>query len=319
MKPCTKKENCGADLFSAELYEKIVAHYSKTTLRAVYSRVRAVYRRMNITEFSELLRGGGADLITAVSQFNSGRSSGMYMFKKLIDLAGLEVPGCLLSAAEQWKKEEVAAQLKKRETRVVNPSKLSAKDVYQLFAGQKSKSALNSRRRVLFAILSETPIRLTEMSGMKYEDDDESNWADLENSMLVIRKHKNSKKGKKGVRKIPITAGTVAEIERHRTIVDSPFLFPHIHDSTEPVAGGNIEILYRSAVKKYCSKTGTEYVAGNMGIHTLRAANEQKSMAPLLNLNISAKDLGKILENCKRLGHDPVTALQYYTGGGGDE
>merc|ERR1711986_1706 len=79
----------------------------------------------------------------------------MYMFKKLIDLAGLEVPGCLLSAAEQWKKEEVAAQLKKRETRVVNPSKLSAKDVYQLFAGQKSKSALNSRRRVLFAILSE--------------------------------------------------------------------------------------------------------------------------------------------------------------------
>lgn len=161
-------------------------------------------------------------------------------------------------------------------------------------------------RACLFAILSDIPIRLTELSNMKFVDDNVSNFVDIENKQLVIRKHKNGG----SVRKLSLKDRTIDEIKFLKLMMKTDNLFCKYKDGVEvSMNGPDIEQMSRTAIKTYNKAHGIEHVPGKMGIHGLR----HNAVTNMFNeVNIKFEEIKKIMDLSRNMGHDLRTQLRDY-------
>jgi integrase len=161
---------------------------------------------------------------------------------------------------------------------------------------------------VLFSILKDNPIRLTELTNMLFEDDGINNFVDFEKKQLVIRIHKN----KKGIRYIKLSDETIDDIKKSQKYIKSKYLFCKKRqgddkDISQDVYG--MEELLRVAMKEYNKVHGIEHVKGKFGVHGLRHNKVSKTYKEL-NVNIDA--IKQILALCDSLGNGVSTQARDY-------
>lgn len=171
-------------------------------------------------------------------------------------------------------------------------------------------------RVCLFSILSNMPLRLTELSNMKFVDDKINNFVDFNNNQLVIRKHKNGgiyalKKHKKGsTRFIILKERTMNDIKYLKDKMNTTFLFSkYINGIEMSMNGQDIEQLSRTAINTYNKAHGVKHIKGHMGIHGLR---QNKVSTLYTELQIKADEIKKIIDLSRSLGHGLTTASRDY-------
>ncbi len=291
--------------------------YSKSTLKAVHSRMRKIFKLMKIEDedINKVIVNDCKDLIDAVDTLPEiSRHPLLFQVLAICRIMKLKQSKTLLKKATIYKETSKKRLLEQHKTRSSNTdldiTKIQ-KYYYDRFHTAKTKTKLASARLVLFTILNNTPIRLTEICNIKYEDDNIHNHVNLDNGRITIRMHKNSKKGGK-TRKIKLSQEEIDIIKCHKKILQTEFLIPKLKGDHSKNDTNGIEGLYRNSIKNYCKVHDIDYKKNAFGIHMLRSIEQTKNIKNKITLNCSVEELENILKRCNELGHDMGTMLQYY-------
>ena len=301
-------------MISEQLTAKINEHYAKNTTKCVFSRIRRVFKLMEINNLQDMTRNKGKDLLEAIKDI-PGNSTLLHCMIKVCRLDDIEVPGCWCTEGKKMgMKQKKDAHIKKRNTEYNND--LDIVKIKEYFV-EKNKEGTwckkKQMRSTLFAILNRCPLRLTTIAKLQWEDNNKNNYIDLskEHPEIVIRESKNSKKVQ-DMRRLPIDKDLRKLLKRHKRKIESEYVFPNKHDTATDT--GCMEAIYRNAIKLYCKENEIEYKQKEMGIHMLRSMQASKDMKGKIDLriNCSEDELRTIIDNCKERGHSLFTALQYY-------
>ena len=95
-------------MFSNDITNKINNHYSINTRKSVYSRIRRIFKLMDVTDndLNELTRNEGKDLLTAMEQIEKGKTTTIYTIISVLKLCDIAYPKCWDKCITEWKKEE---------------------------------------------------------------------------------------------------------------------------------------------------------------------------------------------------------------------
>lgn len=318
-----------------ETIANLNAKYSAGSVKGYQCRYRRVCKLMgNVNKPKDLTRNKCKDVITALKRVDAcSRSSVTYAILSVLQCASIDTPKELKQYAKEQKTEYKAENIKQRQAKKLNKD-LNCPDVKQHFHdllhmpierfSSKQKNAdgspkqlqsqtpkwstVRSCRCVLFQLLDAMPIRLTELSGMGYTDD-QQNYIDLDAKQMVIRKQKVNSRG---TRKIDLPDEAVDCLRVHRQKMHSDYIFPSQTDRNKPMQSASIEQLYRKAMKAYCQATEIEYKSGQCGIHSLRANKETENLNPLLKNTVSLEQMQEIMATCNKMGHSLETAILNY-------
>ncbi len=141
---------------------------------------------------------------------------------------------------------------------------------------------------------------------MKFTNDNENNFIDLENKALVIRKHKNGK----STRFVKLKEQTINDIKYLRDMMNTEYLFIKKQgDNIVSMNGYDIEQMSRIAIKTYNKEHGIEHIKGKQGIHGIR---QNKVTSVYNDLSVKMEEIKKIIELSGSLGHTISTQLRDY-------
>lgn len=324
-------------MFSNTITTKINDHYSANTKKSVYSRLRRIFKLMDVTDndLNQLIRNDGKDLLTAMEQIEKGKTTLIYTVITVLKLCDIKYPKCWDKCITDWKKDERKVTHNKKQNATPNED-LDINKIQQHFYhkltkrtpqyaykknedGEKVKYQSGTRapkiskqkhvRCTLFTLLKRCPLRLTTMSKLKWEDNDTNNYIDLDNHLMVIRQSKTSNK-KKEHRKLPLDDSVCKILKAHKKYMNSERVFPNKDGNR--TSSECMEGLYRNAVKLWCKETGVPYKDGEMGIHQLRAKSATKDFKNKIQINCTYEELEMIINGCKERGHTVSTVLQHY-------
>jgi integrase len=170
---------------------------------------------------------------------------------------------------------------------------------YDLLHKQKKYVKAYSNWTVLYYILSEIPIRLTELVNMQYEKNENNNYIDFEKKQLIILKHKNGNKS----RFIPLSDETIDIIKYHKEHTKDIKLFSYDSKS--------IEQAYRNGIKKYCKVNNIVYKSKCMGIHQARS-NHSTMLMKKLDIKLTEEQYNMLIKDCAMTGHNLTCRLRDY-------
>lgn len=333
-------------MFDKDLTDKINAIYGKNTIRSVYSRMKRIFRLMNIedNDLNKIMEDNGNKLIEAIEQTTeSGRGVLIFQVIKVLNLADIPVPDHVIDKARSYRKKAESIHYKAKKEKSIN-TELDINKIQQYYYDKLHKpktrysinkvdengnpkeikpskqqpSRLKYIRLVIFTILKRCPIRFGEMEEMKYIDDNTNNYINLDKAMILIRKHKVAKITKKqNVRKIPLSPEECDILRECKDYLNSDYVIPYIRkDIPEKPSGLNgIEGVYRHAIKHYCKENGIKYVHRCMGIHTLRSIAATNDTKDKIKINCNINELEQIMRNAQQRGHSLTTILKYYVYG----
>lgn len=334
-------------MFNTDLQEKIKANYNERSIKSVYSRMRRIFKLMNIEDedLHKLVKNDGNDLLNALDNTQlSGRLVLLYQIIKVLRLADIEVPQKLIDTAKSIKKDVNKIHYSNRKNKVMNndlniekmqeyfynklfqeekrySTKLKNKDGNPLEL--KPKKPYQSRYRyirvVLFTLLKRCPCRLSDYTDMRYDDNDKDNFIDLNNQVMIIRNDKASRlaKTKKNTpRKIILSEDECNLLAKCKDYLNTDYVIPDVKKNiNKPAKLESIETVYRHSVMAYCKAKDIKYIGGEMGIHALRSIQATNDTKDKLEINCSIDELEQILKRAHERGHSINTILKYYVYG----
>lgn len=288
--------------------------YSPSTMKQVKCCYRRVAKLMTKVESpKDLLRNNTEDLQTALDKIPITSRSTCTAYILAIIKVENEVPDNLQQYATKQRNDCRSEHIKNRQTKKINKD-LDCSKLKEFFIANNNKrtkrkpfSVQKSNRAVLFSLLNDMPVRLSEFADMGFNNES-SNYIDIDNKQMIIRKHKTGK----SKRVIDLSDDTIELIKTHKENTNSAYLFHQGLDNSKPMKGSNLEELYRNAVKSYCNTSGVEYVPKQSGIHSLRSNKECKNLEPLLKNTVTEKEMLEIVDTCKKMGHSLETAIVNY-------
>jgi integrase len=318
-------------MFSEKLQNKINNYYEVTTINCLKTCIRNICNHFNIVDVvydKSMILNNIDEFIEYIKGCSISKAKHELGFiVKLLDFEDIQSKKLTEVLKEYYQKDGEERSKKKNEKLV----EIDAEKIYKYFKDTLSerKVYLDKRnpnniversklkawtltkvyRVVLFSILSDVPVRLTELTNMRFQDNGIDNYIDFEKKQLVIRNHKNTKKGAQ-TRYVKLKDRTIDDIKIIKDKFDQTYLFEQKRtDDVISMSGYSVESILRTAIKGYCKETGTEYVAGKMGIHGWRHNAVTKQYA---EINIKLKEVKDILNQCNNLGHTVSTQLKDY-------
>ena len=316
-------------MFSEEIQAKLSATYKDTTMKNVKTCIRKLYGYLN-TPLEQYKKDIVLNNIQQVLSFLDTLTIGVAKcycgyIVKLLSFDDISHKKLNERLSELYKKDDEKRQGNKDEELI----KIDVKAIYDYFrklcfssgtyidkrnpnrhiVREKCRKPTETKlnRLVLFSILNNCAMRLTEMTNMLYEDDGVSNYIDFENKQLVIRIHKN--KGK--TRFIKLTDQTIEDIKLSRKHIESKYLFCKKGQDDKDISNDvyGLEGIMRVAIKEFNKEHGIEHKKGKMGIHGLRH-NAVSRTYEELNVNLDA--IKQILSLCDSLGNSIGTQVRDY-------
>jgi hypothetical protein len=327
-------------MFSEDIQNKINKNYVPYTVKCVYSRIKRVFKLMNIKDYdlSKLVINNGDDLINAINQVTiTVKPVLLYQVIKLLEIANIECPRKVIEAAKKFRvdaNKEIYKQ--KKDSDLVNPE-FNIQNIYNFFYDElfketkiysKIKKDNNGEplelktlylkptrtkylRLVLFTLLKRRACRLSEFVNMKYSDDGQNNFIDLKEYYIMVRKQKSSNLTKKAsTRKLLLSSNECIMLNKCKEYLNSNFVLPNKHN--KPLCLNDIEALYRKSILKFCKVKNIEYKRGKMGIHMLRAIEATEDIKDKINLTCKMDDLERIIKHAYERNHSLETMLKYY-------
>lgn len=188
-------------------------------------------------------------------------------------------------------------------------------DVYKYWQNKiniKKPSLANYTSFILVAILKESPRRIQELINLKWNDDSENNYVDIDKKQFVIRKHKTAKE--KGVQYHPISDSLIDDLKRYKDMYDYPFVFitnrkPYGSQMKRSTLNMKLQNTFKAYFKAKDIKD-----APKVGIHLIRHMAEKPDKikgGSVYDVNRSVQDYAK--RKAKLLGNTPSTVLNHYT------
>ncbi len=184
------------------------------------------------------------------------------------------------------------------------------KDIYDYFSkNMKFASLSDAQTLVLFSLLKDHPLRLNEVSGLRYEKlDDGSNYIDLDSGEMIIRNHKTTARGGK-CRTYTLTKDNIRDLKclrkHHRY---SRVFVPLRGGCDQEIDEDRMKEFLYNKIQKYGRETQTNIKGA--GIHTFRHLVVSRRCK---ELGIDVHLFEKLEELRKSMGHAGLsTTLSYY-------
>lgn len=206
-----------------------------------------------------------------------------------------------------------------------NKKELNEIDVQDIFKFYEDKLKKNNYlknltillRIILFSILNDNALRLTELTQTRInKDDKKTNYIDTDKKILFVRNDKNSKrmKTKNYLIEKPLSDKTIYYINKLYNYykmenIGDMWLFPSKMDLSKSMKTANIEQMFRTAMTNYYKENNLEKKPKLTGIHSIRH-NEVSNLFDDLNINVET--LEKLLNNSHLLGHNLTTEIYNY-------
>ena len=316
-------------MFSDTLTIKINDNYNATSVKNIKTAIRALYKYLDInsTEYDKQHIMNNVD---KVIEFINSRclNTGKVYLNYYIKLLFFED---IINTKLKTHFQEIIRKADKQRNENKNEelTNIDIESIYNYFSNQlygtvkvidkrnpekfveRQKSSPFSQtkcyRTCLFSILENTPIRLNELSNMKFIDDDKCNFIDFNNNRLVIRNHKNGGK----IRHIKLKQQTIADLKYLQQHMKTTYLFIKKKNMENEISmnGSDIEQMFRTAMKTYNKIHGIEHIKGKQGIHSLRQNKVSKTYN---QLSVKMDEIRQILELTDNLGHTLSTQMRDY-------
>lgn len=284
-------------VFSEEQINKIKGNYKPSTLRNTWYLVRKLHKMIPFDKFVDLKNK--IDDIDKKIFRNDGLTICMkcnYIFaiKGLLRICGVEefddkFEDMCISLA----KDRADIQMKKRDKRVIT-EEITINDVYDYV-----KTKYTGSQFWMLSILKCCPIRVSEFYGMSKIDRGDNNYIDVKKRKIIIRNHKN-----KGIREVNLDKSTIDDLK-------------DCVDVCEGLTEKQIKDKFSYIIRTY-KKDNNIDKSVKLGIQEFRAQAEMDNMSNL-KPDMGSKDLKKVLNRSKELGHSLESALLYYTASGKDD
>lgn len=284
-------------VFTEEQIDKITGNYKPSTLRNMWYLVRTIHNMIGFDKFTDLSKKV-KEIDEKIFQNDSltvcVKCNYIFAITGLLRMCGieeldprLEEMGLLLS------KERSELQIKKRDDRVIKKD-VTVKDIYNYVKERYKGSEL-----WMLSILKCCPIRVSEFCGMSKIDTGDNNYIDVENMKIIVRNHKN-----KGIREVSLDEETIKDLKDCVHVCEG---------LSQKQIKDKFSYILRAYKKDNKIKSNVK-----LGIHEFRAQAEVENMSNLKS-DMSSKELDKLLNRAKELGHTMESALIYYTAGGKSE
>ncbi len=315
--------------------EKIRDHYSNpVTCRNAINRLKKIAKDLNCKCIDDLLYIDLQLIINHVKKMNeSSRAINMHQIKTMFKLMEIPIPDEISKACDEFTKQKNKVYIEHRKKPLNNS--IDIDNIYQFFYNKcfelkkttimkKNKdshykvityvkprySMLKAIRLVLFSILRDRCVRLSDLVNLKFEDDGSNNYIDVFKNTMTIRNDKTSRLSKKKKyedRVIKLSEDTIRNIKFFRIYCLTDYLIPN-YDKTDSITLDTLKNTFNTSMKLYCKENNIPYVAQLCGIHELRRHEVKKDID-----GIDMEQLLKIQEACKARGHTIQTMLNHYT------
>lgn len=194
-------------------------------------------------------------------------------------------------------------QQRTKNDRQLNKQKVAKVDVgeilSQLQAYRKShpRSLSNWQKEFIFTILSTVPVRLNELVGMRWVDNEEDNYIDLEEGKMVIRKHKAAKQI--GAKEFPLSEEQLDFLKLYKSKWSFDFVLIRNQKPYQSISAtqSSLRTLFSRQMAKYKKKHNLK---GEVGIHAIR---QNYVTSRLNNMNIGSGMMDRLREIQDQLGH----------------
>lgn len=202
--------------------------------------------------------------------------------------------------------DQLRKKMKKQRTKndeKLNDDKIADIDTLEILEEVRARRKKNPRtlgnwqREAIFTILVDTPLRLNELVGMRWVDNDEDNYIDLEEGSIVIRNHKAKKS--LGTKKHKLNDDAIAFLKLFKE--KWPYDFVLIRNEkpyqSEPATQGSLRSLFHRFMKKWKAEHN---IGKEVGIHNLRQNYATKKLNAL---GLGAVEMQAIRELQNQMGH----------------
>lgn len=314
-------------MFSETLTIKINNIYNDTTVKNLKTSIRKLYKYLNINSvtYDKMHIINNVDTILDFINSLNVNVAKLYLnyYVKLLSFEDIT----LNKLSQHLKKVIELSNEKRKENKEEKLIDIDINDVYKYFYDilhnayeyedkrnnkviKRSKPAKFSLTRcyrtVLFSILSDTPVRLTELSHMKFMDDGTSNFIDIENKRMFIRNQKVKQKP----RIIKLKDNTINDIKYLIAQVNPPYLFMKKRCAEEcSMDGDNIEQVLRCAMNEYKKAKSISHIPHKFGIHSIRHNKVSKQYN---EINLKIAEIKEILSLSQNMGHSISTQIRDY-------
>ena len=315
--------------------EKLRDHYTNTvTYKNAINRVKKIAKDLNCKCIDDLLDVGPQLIINHIKTMSAAsRAINIHQIKTMFKLMEIPIPDEISKACDEFTKQKNKVYIEHRKKPLNNS--IDIDNIYQFFYNKcfevkkttiikKNKSSqykvttyvkprysiLKSIRLVIFSILRDRCVRLSDLVNMKFEDDGNNNYIDVFKHTMIIRNDKTSRLSKKKKyedRVIKLSEDTVRNIKYFRLYCLTDYLIPN-YNKTDSVTLDTLKNTFNTSMKLYCKENNIPYVAQLCGIHELRRHEVKKDIE-----GIDMEQLLKIQEACQARGHTLQTMLNHYT------
>ncbi len=317
--------------------QKLNAHYNnRVTCRNAVNRVKKIAKDLNCNGVEDLLDIDPQLIVDHIQQKNeSSRSINMHQIKTMFQLMDKPIPNKISKACDEFTKQKNKVYREQQKNKQLNDS-IDIDKIYQYFHDQCFKpvartfkkkdrkgeiktvtqnikprfSMLKASRLVLFSILRDRCVRLSDLVDVTFTDTENNNYINMDENKLIIRNDKSSRlSGKKKYenREINLSSDTIENIKYFKDNCGSDYLFTNCK-KTDSVTLDTLKNSFNTSMKFYCKQNNIEYIPQLCGIHELRRHEAKRDID-----GIDIQQLLKIQEACKARGHTIQTMLNHYT------
>ena len=279
-------------IFTNEQIKAIENNYSKMSLANVKSALKKIVASIKFDNFINIVNDE-----TFLNEFDKMdlttvcKANYLFIVIKLLKLCNVEIPEAYTKQVNIYSEARQKHNNNQRDKKVIDKTQYSLTDVYTFYKkiGLKEGDKNNNRFLVYFSILSNLPIRLTELCDMYVnKDNNVNNYIDLNKKQMIIRIHKSSRLKKNEVRIIPLNDETINDIKNYIQITKLDTLFD--------IGISGVKNLYRAGIEQFLQSTNSKEKV--IGIHLYRTMFEHENLKKLNN-KVTTDDLKQINKNCK--------------------
>jgi integrase len=306
-------------------------HYSNQTFKNIKLKLNKIFTQMNITKIDDLDTDKFINICNEYINLGT-RSTLINHTNTLYKLMGKE-PSDKFKEYVLKSNDEAIKYRNERNKNKINNEDIDCSDMaaywFDKYNNHKSIRKVKSKDKtydytswkfcretsckyILYSILSIAPIRITELTKCKYEDDKKHNYLDLDNKILHIRVHKNSNKKSGKDRTITLTDDLIEHIKKHKDYTGSEWLM--CNSKKDPINGSDMFNKLSNATKKYCNDKDIKYIPGRSGIHSFRSKFAKKE-CDNIGIKIDIDDFDRLVKMAEDLGNSPMTLIRDYITG----
>lgn len=321
----------------SKVEEKVREHYTnQLTCKNGINRLKKITKDINCKCIDDLLDVQPQLIVNHIKTMSTAsRAINIHQIKLMYKLMNRQIPDIIQNACDKFTKEKNDVYKEQQKNKPLNKS-IDINNIYQYFHDQcfKSKSRtfekkdrkgqikivthnikpkfsmLKAIRLVLFSILRDRCVRLSDLIGMTFEDNGDNNYIDMFKHTMTIRNDKTSRLSKKKKyedRIIKLSDDTIRNIKYFRIYCITDYLLPN-YDKTHSVTLDTLKNTFNTSMKIYCKENNIPYIRQLTGIHELRRNEVKKDIE-----GIDMEQLLQIQEHCKARGHSIQTMLNHYT------